>query len=356
LAKAHAWNGDRDRALHHSRLAVKHAGGDREAVELEASLSEDREPRVGASVRTLFQPGTVFGLTGLRTAAFVRGDVTPFVTAYAELGFEQYWAGTGLEQGGSALVVAGTQLRPSAGDVFDLELGFRAVRLAGQGLEALLQHTHRFEGLTLRSKLERRARSDSYQALVGTALAGGAVVGAVSQHLLSVGVEVPLGFPVLAVAPGIGVLTQEGGPASFNTGLSASLELPFVKGEDFALSVAYQSQLWLYGQDHSGFGNTAVEPFGGGYYSPRFYWGQAPMLSLRWKLAPRASLALTGGPALQLEVPRTGGATFLPGGSAAVTARFDVARNLELALGAGFIQTSNLFSRFDADVSLAYRF
>src|SRR5262249_22946226 len=111
-----------------------------------------------------------------------------------------------------------------------------------------------------------------------------------------------------------------------------------------------------YGSDHSGFSQTPAGPLPGGYFSPAFYLNQGPRVRLHHALARSHDFELSGGPALQYQESHAGEGALLWGGDVRASYLFEIGEHLQWKTGAGFVQVSNLYGRFNLGTFLSYVF
>ena len=354
LAKAYAWNGDNDAALYHNRLAMRTSGGRSEVADLNRQLMSGREPSVGGRLSFFYQPGDSFGFEGISVGAQAKADITPYITVEGGAGGEQYWKQADYMLGG--YFSPGTQARFTSADRADLRVGYHTMRPGVSALTFLVQYEKVIDNVSLRPRIERRPKYDSFLSFVGSQSPTAAPLGAATANLLSLDVEAVLGRPKILFTPYAGWVSDASGLANAQLGLDGLLEIRILDEGPWKWSLGYRAQATHYASDHSGFAQSTVEPFPGGYFSPAFYLNQGPRLRLGHVVERSHDLELSGGPALQFQKSHTEQTAWLWGGDVRVSYVLELKEHLRWINGAGFAQISNLYSRFDFESSLAYVF
>ncbi|HYX90490.1 MAG TPA: tetratricopeptide repeat protein, partial [Myxococcaceae bacterium] len=339
LARALAWNGENDRALHHAHLARKYGYQGEDIRALEERLGEGREPRVGAGVEAVFQPGVEYALFGFRAPLLGRIDPSAFTTVWAEAGYEDYGGFAGNGAGGAFVDARGEiRLSPTVRTTFGA--GYHSLQPGATGLTALAELEHRAETFVLRPRLERRPRMDSFAALAN----------GVSENRLSVHYERLAGPWRAWIAPAASLITSAArGGLNAELELGGAVEFEFLRGDAWRLVIGYDAL----GSHHSSDGSR---PALGGYFSPALYAVQMPRLTFRHAVDRSHSVEVSGGPALQYQLLHSGRAGFLPGGQARATGLFQLPGRLEWAVGGSFGRVGDAFTRFEASTSLSRLF
>lgn len=351
LAKAYAWNGDNDRAIEHSRLAQRYGARQKDAAALEGELTVGRESSPSLGFRGLFQPGAYYGLFGFALPVAARVDVTPFLTLFAEAGYEAY-ASRSLSAG-HAFGEGGIEFRPSVDKKLEARVGYHAIRDGVQGLALLLRYQVQGDGFWVRPGFERRPRYDSLMAVAGERF-GSSTVGAVAENVFSVHAETQGEWVTTYVSPYAGWISQASpGNENFVLGALGGIGRTFYSGGAVNVAGALRLQFAHYGSDHSGFSPTPSEPRGGGYFSPKLYLNGSPRLELSYSVPRSVRLTIAGGPALQYQLS-LGGGHVLPGGELDVYFAKDFADQLRLTAGFGFIRAGDAYSRYGFHGALAY--
>jgi cellulose synthase operon protein C len=351
LARAHAWNGDSDRALHHNQLALQHGGRRADLRALQESLTSGREPRAGGGVSLLVQPGDHFGLTGLRMPVVGRMDVSPFVTTLVDAGFESYW-GPQARTAAGAFFTLGTELRFGPVQRARLELGYHTVRPGAEALRGMAEFELRDDTFLIRPRFERQPRYDSFQSLVGGGVGPGptaARTGAVSTHALSVHLERQWGPWRAWATPLAGLVGGAGAPMNLQLGMSAAGEVEVLAAGAWQLAVGLDASV-----SHFGFDASALEE--GAYFSPALHAVQTPRLTVRHAVERSLAFELSGGPSLQYQLLHSGEGGFLPGAQARFTGSFTLAEHLHAGLGAALVRMGDAYLRMDVGATLSYVF
>jgi cellulose synthase operon protein C len=338
LARALAWNGENDRALHHARLARRYGYQGDDMRALEESLGREREPRVGAGLAAVIQPGEEYALYGFRAPMVGRTDLSAFVTAWAEAGYEEY-RGSGTNGLRGAFVDVRAEIRFSRTLRTTFGAGYRSLLSVPGGLTALAELEHRTEAFVLRPRLERRPRMDSFAALAS----------GVTENRLSLQYEWLAGPWRASIAPAASLIAARGGRLNTEFELEGAIELELLRSDAWQLLIGYDA----HGSHHSSDGSR---PGLGGYFSPNLYAVQMPRLTVRHAVDPSHFVEVSGGPALQYQLLHSGRGGFLPGGQARAAGTFRLTSSLEWALGGSFARMGDAFSRFEASTSLSHLF
>ncbi len=343
LARAYAWSGDSDRALHHEGLAVRYGAKEASLRQLADDLGTGREPRSGGGVELIAQPGSTFSLFGLRFPLAGRTELSPFVTGSASLGFESYFGDTGAARSG-AFVSIGTQFRIDRTEALELDLGYQTVRGGVEGLRGRLEWTHQGEWLRLRPRFERQPRQDSFHALVGNEGSG-----AVSSNLLAARLERVEEKTRMWLDPQVGFIAGRGAAANLLVALDGAAEREIVRWTQWALGIGWDSRISHFGSDASALSR-------GGYFSPALHVVQTPILTVRSAEAERYSFELIAGPSVQYQLTHDDVGEFLPGGQARLATHYRITRELEASAGAAFMRMGSAYVRFDLGGQLSYVF
>ncbi len=351
---AYAWNGDNDAALYHNRLAARASAKKSEVADLEKRLMTGREPTMSGRLSSFYQTGDSFGFQGISTGARAKSDLTPFITVEADAEGEQYWKQSDYVLGGYFSL--GTQARFTSTDRADLRVGYHTMRPGGSGLTFLVQYEKLIDNVSLRLRIERRPKYDSFLSLVGSQSSRGAPLGAASANLFSVDFEATLGRLKISFTPNAGWVSDASDLPNAQLGLDGLLEVRILDEGPWKWSLGYRAQATHYGSDHSGFAQSLLEPFPGGYFSPALYLNQGPRIWVRHAVEKSHDLELSGGPALQYQKLHSQESAWLWGGDVRVSYVWEATKHLLWKNGAGFAQISNLYSRFEIESSLIYVF
>ena len=337
LGQALAWRGENDRALHHGRLARKYGYQPRQVRALEETLGEGREPRLGGGFAAVVQPGTGFALYGFRLPVTGRADVSAFVTMNAAAGYEAYWGSTAMASGAFAEV--GGEIRISRALRLLGGFGYQSLRQGASAVSALAAGEYRSDVHTLRPRLERRPRADSYLALVR----------GVTENRASIQYERWFGAWRAWIAPAASLIEGGGGPLNAGFELAGGLEVQLLEKGNWQLLLGYGA----HASHHALDGGSSA---GVAYFSPALHAVQTPRLMFRYVVDRSHFVEVSGGPGLQYQLLHSGGGAFMPGGEARATATLRLAERLEWELGGAFARMGDAFSRFEASTSISLLF
>jgi tetratricopeptide (TPR) repeat protein len=345
LARAYAWLGDNDRALHHARRAISESSGDAELRDLEARLGAGREPHLGGGTSVLVQQGTSSDLLRVRVPALARTDATAFGTLALETGFEVYQGG-GRYATGALLSLQG-EARFTSHAKLRMGLSDESARpgVTGLGAELAVEVGGPTSGIAFR--FVREPRTDSIVAAIGAA-PGAPAAGSISANQFSLSLERRWGVWRVFGAPRVAILSGLGNDVNVEPNATGGIEASLLSNDALGIFASYTVDLEHYGHDSSATN-------AGGYYSPDFHFVQTPRIAIRYSPGI-AHFELTAGPSLQYQALHDGSAGWLPGGDARTAVTFRPAAHLELSLFAAFLRVGDAYSRYDGGGSLSYVF
>jgi tetratricopeptide (TPR) repeat protein len=286
-AQAFAWLGESDRALHHSKLALKYGDERRATVSLRDTLSKGREPRVALTAEVPWQNDGDFALRGLSLGARVSGDPSAFLTTFGAIGTERYEDENDDASGTSYR--AGGQYRIDSRQRVDFELGSRAVRRVGDKQSFFFSYTQEnpSTSTTYTAGVMRFAVEDSFQSLVGDSdkEIGGATR---DEVFLSYRAERP---PFsYSLTPSLGSVDSGSERSNSFVQMVGSVDFPIDFRSQLDTSLGYEALFLTFERDHSGFEVAGSEPLSGGYFSPQVFLDQYPYVKLNHTFANTSEL------------------------------------------------------------------
>lgn len=365
LAQAHAWVGDRDRALHHSNLALRYGAEARESAGLRGDLMKGRERRAGPIVRGLVQEGgSKTELRGFALGVRGSGDVNPFLTLALEAGFEDYFRSGFTDENGNR-----QSANNQAAGYFELDAAWRLDPTrrveAGIGYHALDQSGRDVLGRAAfasdgavwdwRIGFERKLRFDSFAALVGESV-GGSRVGAARENRFHALLERPGERWAASLEPYAGWVGAQGIDANPFVGLRGD-----VRGKLATLGILeiwpfYRANVVHYREDAFGIDPSVSKPEAGGYFSPQVFVEQVPGLRLEGHWGRSHEFVLEGGPAAQFVDESGGDLRFELGGQARLAYVLVLRDSLSWTVETSLTRIGSAFTRADATTGLVFSF
>ncbi len=354
LAKAYAWLGYHDRALHHTNLAVRYSRKQTDdLVTLRRDLKRGRGPKVEGELPFFIQPQKPFDLKGLRLGAKGKHDLTAFSTSTIEVGYEGYW--NTLEDTSGGYFSLGTQYRINPTSRVDGLLEHHSFARNGGEVVFNISYTTERGGRLIRPGFKRELRYDSFMALAGST-ASGTLLGLARSNLFYTQLTFGLGSYQFDVTPFLGWVSAESLSPNEQLGIELKTEVSLLRDERRNLAAEYLLYMIHYGADHSGFQPSAVEPLPGGYFSPRIFINQIPRLALTFTPQDDRELRFAGGPAIQYVDEATKNASFRMGADIHASYTVQLPERLLLKLMGDLTQISNVYSRFQMNFLLVYTF
>jgi len=351
LAKAYAWNGQNDKAVHHSALAKKYGSSMTDLKSLDSDLRKGREPSVGGEFLFLTQPGTGYDLNGFQLSTLGKTEIGAFVTARAQAGYESYWH-AGNESSAGAFVRLGAQGRFDEQQAVDVTLGYHALspegRSAAEGgtgnvtLKAEYQYRDVW-GYRFAPGFERALRRDSYLSLASAAARTNFFYTDFSwdKEVLEYGIK-----------PYLGWVSTASLSSNIAFGADAVIQAHLNKDGAVGLTVGDLIQVSHYGEDQSALSGSAA----GGYFSPQLYLNQYPHLTARLNLSDTQGAELTGGPTFQFVKDQSLNGAWQVGANVSAGYSSQFKKRLHWKVSAGYAKVANKFNQVQVDNSLTYVF
>lgn len=352
VAKAFAWLGDNDRALHHTNLARSFSRETADMRVLHHDMMKGREPTLEGRLSFLLQPDRPYDLTGIRIGSRAQYELTPFSTSTIEAGGESYWNAS--EQASGGYLLLGTQYRFSTTDRVDGVLEYHGFA-ASNRLAADIAYTHDGETFSIRPGFKREFRYDSFLSLAGSS-SSGTVLGAARSNLFYTRFRSDEGPIHFEVTPFLGWVSAEPQPPNDQSGVELKIGGPLLRNDRWELSAAFDLYLTHYGSDRSAVSPGAAGPSPGGYFSPRLFLNQTPRLTVIFKPEDKKEIRVSGGPALQYVIRTgTGGALQL-GADLDASYTAHITKRLLVTLTTNFTQIKSIYRRVQLNNFLVYTF
>lgn len=355
LASSYAWLGDRDRALRHANLALRHGGGGGRAAELRRDLLVGREPRVEPYLQALIQRGpSKSELDGVRLGFRGQLDPSPFATLRIDAGFEDYWRSGDDTAGGYVGGAAEFRLDPR--QRVDLGLAYHSLGASsGRNVIGKLAYSRQGQVLDWSAAFERSLREDSYVALVGVR-EDGVHIGAARENRFSALLEGERGRLDFALEPYVGWVDADGASDNPFVGLRGRSAYAFVDRDRFTFGSALGLELYHYRDDAFGVDPMQSSPEPGGYFSPSLFFEAVPGVAAKIRFGDDGFFDLAGGPALQVVDESGGGSQFKVGGQARLSYLLFLRKSLFWSVGGAFVRIEDAYTRIDLQTSLTFKF
>ena len=353
LAKAYAWLGQNDLALYHANLmrqTTRREPGDMTA--LRQDMMKGREPAVEGVLSVLAQPEKPFELYGIRLGSRGKMDVSPFTTTTLEAGAEHFWSSS--ENRTGSYLAFGNQLRINPAHRFDLLLEYHDAP-RGDGLAYKFEYVYEGPSISIRPGVKREFRYDSFAALVGSRTTG-QLIGLARSTLFYTDVAFDVGSVHLDITPFAGWVTAESLSSNDQVGLTVKGSMPLWQTGNWDVSGEYLFYLTHYGENQSGFRPSAVEPRGGGYFSPQVFVNQIPRLAATYAIDEKQDVTIAAGPAIQYIDEATQSAAFRIGGDAHAAYTTRLSKPWLMKIMADYTQISSIYTRFQCNALLVYTF
>ncbi len=354
LAMAYSWTGDSDRAITFAELAVAADPNDAESVQLRDRLRVGREPTVRAHVDYFNQHGGRFGLRGWSTSLDAHADVKPSLTLIGDAGYADYRHES--EREDDVFIRGGFQRRLRSVEQFEVILGHHSIGPDARSFVFDADYSHQGRKWLTKLGVKRDVRTDSLAAIAGRTV-GGVSVGAARSNILYGELAHSLFGGKIWVSPYGGWVSAQS--VSDNKFLGAHLRWdswPLLTKGSLELAAAFKAEGSHYQKDASNDLPSAVEPYGGGYFSPNVFVNQTPMMVAHWTPRSNQRVDFEGGPSAQYVEDTAVNGRFRLGGEANVAYQYQFAPRLSLRLSSGIIRVSDVYTLFSAGAALIGRF
>lgn len=365
LSQAWAWLGDRDRALHHSNLALRYGATARQNARLRGDLLEGRERFAGPIVRGLVQEGgSKTELRGVVVGARGRGDVTPFLSLGGEVGFEDYFRSTGFETGigeqssnnqAAGYLEIDGQYRLSPERRIELGLGYHALTQSARDVLGRAAFASDGEKFDWRVGFERKLRFDSFAALAGESVDGQSI-GAARENRFYGRLEREGERVVASVEPYAGWVDARGIDVNALVGIRGDVRAKLGELGILEFWPYYRANVLHYENDAFGVDPAVDTPEAGGYFSPQFYAEQVPGLRIEGHWGKNHEFTLEGGPAAQFVNESHGTMRFELGGHARLAYVLYLRESIYWSVDTSFTRIGNIYTRGEATTTLTFEF
>jgi len=356
LALAYGWIGDNDRALYHSRLALKSQPENDQVKKLNEQLSQGREPKISGKAAYFNQHGGNFGLAGFSTSLEGTTDLNPFVTGSAEMGHVDYWHSP--DRADDVFFSGGAEARFDTVHRFQGRMGHHSVGPESRSLDGEFSYAYVPSGRNsmFKAGFKRDLRTDSFLALAGEQL-GGVSYGAARSNLFYGEFDLPMGDYKFWMKPYAGWVSAQSLASNKLWGTDLRVDSPrLAEWNHSSVSAAYKAEAAHYENDQSGLSPNISGPLPGGYFSPQVFVTQTPLLSFQIHPRPKHQVRLEGGPSVQYVKDNEVSGAFRLGTEAEGSYLVQLTRHFSAQLLSKFLQVSNVTSRFSIEGALTAQF
>jgi hypothetical protein len=165
LAHVYAWNGDGDRAVYHSNLALKYQPNNSNASRLKTQMMKGREPKLITELSFFNQDGddANYDMAGMIFKSGCRADLNPFITGQADIGYEKFWKQAKSMDG--KMFNFELNYRPDASQTISGSVNFHLFNGADDASEFDIRYLLKKPTYTISSGIKRSLRYDSLLAL-----------------------------------------------------------------------------------------------------------------------------------------------------------------------------------------------
>jgi tetratricopeptide (TPR) repeat protein len=357
LAAAYAWKGDNDRAIYHSKLALRYDSQDKSAKHMRDDLMQGREPRMKAGFTYFNQSGndSHYAYSGYLLKAGGQADITPFLTGEAEIGLERYGHGETVVEG--TFYQLNLQGRFDPTRRIDAELKYHDLNGAENDSEFLVQYSTQQGRLLITPGIRRAFKYDSLLAIAGdTDSVTGRKIGSARSNTAFFRLAFEGERIQASATPYAGYVSANGTNNNSLVGADADARYLFTGKGAFVFSLLYKFQTSHYAHDNSGFVDSNNAPFAGGYFSPNFFVNNALHLEIGYRLQPDSELRLSAGPSFQYTKRHSNTGEQNTGLDLDLTYRTKVGPSLYLSADGSYYQVADVYRRFDGTVLLTYKF
>jgi tetratricopeptide (TPR) repeat protein len=355
LAAAYAWQGDQDRALYHSQLALRYDSRDKNADRIRDDLMQGREPMIRTGLAYLNQSGndSRYDYSGFLLKAGGKTDITPFATLDAEIGLEQYQHHETEVEG--TFYKLSVQGRFDRAHRADLEWKYHAFDAAEADSEFLARYSARSGGFVIEPGVRREFKYDSLLSLAGDRdPVSGRKIGAARANTAFCRFAFEDERIEVSAMPYFGSVTADSADNGL-AGADADARFPFFDNGTLALSLWYKFQIYHYQKDASGFaGNTNA--VAGGYFSPDLFVNNALNLNINYQIRQDSSLLVSAGPSFQNWQGHSDEDERNTGVDVDLTFHMKITESLHLMADGSYYQIAKVYRRRALTALLAYTF
>jgi tetratricopeptide (TPR) repeat protein len=357
LAAAYAWRGDNDRAIYHSKLALRYDSQDRTANRLKDDLMQGREPRITAGLTYLNQTGddSHYDYDGLVLKAGGKADITPFVTGFAEIGLERYHNDEADVDG--TFYQLGLQGRFDPAHRIDAEWKYHDFGDTGDGNEFLVQYSFQSGNFLFAPGIKREVKYDSLQAIAGaTDEVSHRKIGAARANTAFCRFAFQGKRLQASATPYWGFVSAQSSDDNALYGADADARFHTVDNGAFAFAALYKLHIYHFDEDHSGFVDRNEEPFAGGYFSPDLFADNTLLLEFSYQVHKETELRLGAGPSIQYNREHSSDSAWYTGAELNLACHTQISPSLYLTAEGYYFQIADVYRKYALTAMIAYRF
>ncbi len=357
LAAAYAWRGDNDRAIYHSKLALRYDSQDKSAKHIRDDLMQGREPRIKTGFTYFKQSSddSHYAYSGYLLNAGGQADITPFLTGEAEIGLEKYRHDETTVDGTFYKLRLQGRFDPTRR--IDAELKYHDFKDAESDSEFLVQYSTEQGRVLITPGIRRAFKYDSLLAIAGdTDSVTGRKIGAARSNTAFCRLAFQGERIQASAMPYAGYVSSNTTNNNSLVGADADARFHFFNEGAFAFALFYKFQIAHYSQDNSGFVDSNNAPFAGGYFSPDLFVNNALHLEATYRLQPDSELRLIVGPSFQYTRRHSDGDEWNAGLDLDLAYSVKVGPSLYLTAEGSYYKIADVYRRFDGTALITYKF
>lgn len=302
------------------------------------------ETNIGTDFKVFHQPGHQFTNQGYASEVTGEQVFSTGFTLNEQVGYEHFLGDHGDHHGLRSQISA---MYPASKTIeVNATAGYRTLGRSSGDFELETHFNAKEEALEWDLSFQRAFVMDSYFSYAG--------LGNARLHQFQGDLVWNQDVLRYRINPNVGWVTAGNSPSNFKGGLKGSAELLMIQEEEFDLDLIYQIGFIHYQLDQSGTEVSNVEPYPGGYFSPRLYVEQVPHIAAKYRPSNDAELSLTLGPSLQYVREFQKETSFAVGALSQFALDYRMNKWASLKTQIGYQSLANHFGRFQSSLSLSY--
>ncbi|MGA1869817.1 MAG: tetratricopeptide repeat protein [bacterium] len=357
LAAAYAWRGDNDRAIYHSKRALRYNSQDKAADRIKDDLMKGREPKIntGFTYLTQVSDDSHYDYSWFSLNAGGNADITPFLTAGAEIGVQKY-CNDETDVDGTFYKLS-LQGRVGPTRRIDAEWKYHDLQGAEDDAEFLVHYSVQNNRVLITSGIRRDFKYDSLLAIMGER-------DEVSQRKIG-SARSNTAFCRFAhqneriqasAMPYLGYVSADSTSSNPLVGADADALFHLFHSGACAFSTFYKLQIYHYDKDNSGFIDNSDEPYAGGYFSPALFINNVLHLKVSYQLQGDRELHVSVGPSFQYTQGHSGEDEQKTGADLDLAYHVKLKTSLHFMVKASYYQIAEVYRRYALTAHLSYTF
>lgn len=318
---------------------------------------QGREPRIKTDFTYLSQSSDDghYNYSSFLLKAGSRADITPFLTAEAEMGLEKYR--------NHETKVDGTFYKLSLQGRFDptrridAEWKYHDFEEAEADSEFLLQYSVQKGSLLITSGIRCEVKYDSLLAITGdTDKVSQRKIGSARSNTAFCKFAHQGERLQASAMPYLGYVRADSTENNFLVDADADVRFHFYNSWAFAFSTFYKFQIYHYDKDNSGFNDNNDKPYAGGYFSPDLFINNVLHLEVGYQLRPDSELRLSAGPSFQYKQEDTAGDEWNTGLDLDLSYHRKISPSFHFTAEGSYYQIAEVYRRYALTALLTYTF